>query len=149
MKIIIDTNIIFSALLNSNSKIGDLLFLSEGIFEFYSCNYMRYEIKKHWKKLLKISALSESNLIESHSKVLSKIHFINEELIPEQIWISAEKLVEEIDLDDIDFVALTIHLNGILWTGDKHLLNGLLKKDFDKIFDTNSLIALRRFKSPQ
>ncbi len=46
MKIVVDTNIIFSALLNTNSTIGDLLFNSDKHFDFYSCSYMRYEIKK-------------------------------------------------------------------------------------------------------
>ncbi|MBC7382889.1 MAG: hypothetical protein H7296_07815 [Bacteroidia bacterium] len=54
MKIIADTNIIFSCLLNSNGKIGDLLFNSDGIFVFYSCDYMRYEIEKHWDKLKRL-----------------------------------------------------------------------------------------------
>ena len=57
VKIIIDTNIIFSGLLNSNGTIGDLLFNSVGIFEFYSCSYMRHEIEKHWNKLKRISKL--------------------------------------------------------------------------------------------
>jgi predicted nucleic acid-binding protein len=47
VKIVVDTNIIFSALLNSDGLIGDLLFNSYGIFIFYSCNYMRKEIEKH------------------------------------------------------------------------------------------------------
>jgi predicted nucleic acid-binding protein len=34
MKIVVDTNIIFSALLNSNGNIGDLLFNSDKDFEF-------------------------------------------------------------------------------------------------------------------
>ena len=46
-KIIIDTNIIFSCLLNSQGTIGDLIFNSEEIFEFYSNQYMRLEIYKH------------------------------------------------------------------------------------------------------
>jgi predicted nucleic acid-binding protein len=53
MKVIVDTNIIFSALVNSNSQIGDLLFNSGSLFSFYSCAYMRHEIEKHWEKLLK------------------------------------------------------------------------------------------------
>lgn len=47
MKIVVDTNIIFSALLNSNGTIGDLIFNSDKTFELYSCSYMRYEILKH------------------------------------------------------------------------------------------------------
>src|SRR5437764_412892 len=61
-KIAVDTNIIFSTLLNSNGTIGDLIFNSDHVFEFYSCDYMRYEIRKHWSKLIKISKLSDEQL---------------------------------------------------------------------------------------
>jgi predicted nucleic acid-binding protein len=57
MKIIVDTNIVFSALLASNNTIGDLLFNSDKHFDFYSCSYMRYEIKKHWEKLKNIKVI--------------------------------------------------------------------------------------------
>ena len=46
LKIILDTNIIFSALLNSDSSIGEVLFNSSDYFEFYGCDYMRHEIDK-------------------------------------------------------------------------------------------------------
>ena len=54
-KIIVDTNIIFSCLLNSQGTIGDLFFNSENIFDYYSNQYMHFEIRKHWNKLKKIS----------------------------------------------------------------------------------------------
>jgi len=57
-KTIVDTNIIFSCLLNSQGTIGDLISNSEIIFSFYSNQYMRFEIRKHWNKLLKISKLT-------------------------------------------------------------------------------------------
>jgi predicted nucleic acid-binding protein len=82
MKIVVDTNIIFSTLFNSNSTIEDLLFNSDKHFEFYSCNYMRFEIKKHWERLKKISKLSEEQLQVSYTQVLTKIKFVNEEIIP-------------------------------------------------------------------
>ena len=41
-KIIVDTNIIFSCLLNSQGTIGDLIFNSAEIFDFYSNEYMRF-----------------------------------------------------------------------------------------------------------
>lgn len=60
--IIVDTNIIFSCLLHSNGTIGDLIFNSDSIFEFYSNEYMRFEIHKHWGKLKKISKLADFEL---------------------------------------------------------------------------------------
>lgn len=128
MKIIVDTNIIFSGLLNTQGTIGDLIFNSDGVFEFYSCSYMQMEIEKHWAKLKRISKLSDAQLHESQLKMFSNIKFINEELIPQKIWLAAEKIVEDIDEDDSDFIALTKHLKGYLWTGDKELYNGLKRK---------------------
>ncbi|MEP6465758.1 MAG: PIN domain-containing protein [Parafilimonas sp.] len=117
-KIIVDTNIIFSCLLNSQGTIGDLIFNSEDIFIFYSNQYMRFEIHKHWKKLKMIFRLTDFELETAYEKMLTKLTFINEELIPQSDWRKAEALVTDIDVDDIDFVALTRYLKGNLWTGD-------------------------------
>ena len=147
MKIIVDTNIIFSALLNTNGTIGDLLFNSNNLFEFYSCAYMQHEIDKHWGKLKRISKLSESQLEESRFKIFSKIYFINEELIPARTWILAEQLTSNIDIDDTDFVALSKHLKGYLWTGDKKLYSSLKRKRFRQILNTVDLVSYRKSKS--
>lgn len=143
MKIIIDTNIIFSALLNTKGAIGDVLFNSGEVFEFYSCSYMRHEIEKHWEKLKRISKLSNSELEESKFTIFAKINFINEELIPQKIWLSAEEISDDIDIDDSDFIALTKHLKGYLWTGDKELYNGLKLKHFKRVYNTTEIITLR------
>ena len=47
MKFVVDTNIVFSAVLNTQSKIGDLMMNSQGIFEFYACDTLRNELKRH------------------------------------------------------------------------------------------------------
>lgn len=146
MRIVIDTNIIFSGLLNSSGKIGDLLFNSHKIFQFYSCEYMRFEIEKHRNKLLRISNLTPKQLDESTYQLFKKIMFINESLIPEKTWLQAEKLVGDFDIDDTDFVALTKHLKGHLWTGDKILYNGLKKLAFKNVISTSELFTLRETK---
>ncbi len=147
MKIVVDTNIIFSALLNSNNTIGDLIFNSNKIFEFYSCSYMRFEIQKHWEKLKKISGLSEQDLQTSYNLVLSKLKFINEDIIPVEIWLSSEKITKKFDIDDTDFVALTQFLKATLWTGDKVLYSGLKIGKFKKVLNTSEMVELRGKKS--
>ena len=142
-KIIVDTNIIFSCLLNSEGAIGDLIFNSENIFEFYSNQYMRFEIRKHWNKLKKVSKLTDAKLETAYDKMLMKLTFINEELITQNYWERAENLVIDIDLDDTDFVALTGYLKGSLWTGDKTLYEGLKGKRFRTIYNTRDMIKLR------
>ncbi len=108
---------------------------------------MRHEIEKHWIKLKRISKLTDSELEESRFKIFSKINFINEELIPTKTWIAAEEIVKSIDIDDSDFIALTKHLRGYLWTGDKELYNGLKKQNFKRVYNTTELITLRTAKS--
>ena len=146
MKIVVDTNIVFSTLLNSDGVIGDLIYNSDRYFEFYSCSYMRFEIQKHWEKLKKISKLSDEQLEVSYAQILTKIKFINEEIIPVDIWLSSEKITEKIDIDDTDFVALTRFLKATLWTGDKVLYNGLKEISFKKVLNTADLLELRNLK---
>ncbi|RYE30510.1 MAG: hypothetical protein EOP48_31940 [Sphingobacteriales bacterium] len=141
--IIVDTNIIFSCLLNSQGSIGDLIFNSEETFEFYSNEYMRSEIRKHWERLKKISKLTDIQLETAYDKMLPRLNFVNEELIPQTDWEKSEKLVQDIDPDDIDFVALTKYLKGILWTGDKPLYEGLKAKRFRSVHNTQDMVKLR------
>ncbi len=143
MKIVVDTNIIFSTLLNSNAAIGNLLFNSDKHFQFYSSSYMRYEIQKHWERLKKISKLSDGQLQISYLQVLSKIKFINEEIIPTEIWLDAEEITKDVNINDIDFVALTMFLKATLWTGDKVLYNELQRINFNKTVNTAELTFLR------
>lgn len=143
MKIVVDTNILFSALLNSEGKIGHLLFNSSNIFEFYSVNFLKKEIEKHQEKLILISGLKIDALKERSTLVYDQIKFINEQLLPEGLIISAEDLVQNIDPDDTLHIALAEHLKAKLWTGDKRLINGLKSKGYKNFIDTNSLWNIR------
>ena len=107
---------------------------------------MLREIENHWEKLKRISKLIDNQLRESQFKIFGKINFINEALIPSTTWILSEKTTKDIDVDDVDFVALTNHLKGNLWTGDKNLYNGLKKKNFTKVFNTTELFEIRKIK---
>ena len=62
MKIVVDTNIAFSAILNTETKIGDLLMNSEGLLEFHACQYLRLEIHKHRERLMDIPGYRKMNL---------------------------------------------------------------------------------------
>ena len=52
-------------------------------------------------------------------------------------------MVNDIDEFDAPFIALSLELNSPLWTGDKKLIKGLNKKEFDLILDTSALIKIR------
>ena len=107
---------------------------------------MNYEIDKHWVKLKSISKLTEHQLQVARFELFKKINFINEELIPKKQWLYAERIVKDIDVDDVDFVALTQFIKGYLWTGDKPLYNGLKENNFKKVLNTKELEELRKVK---
>ena len=144
MKIILDTNIVFSALLNTNSQIADVLMNSKNIFEFYSSDYLRYELLKHQNKILNISKLSEIDLKEAEFRIFKHIDFINIEIINLEIWEQSYQIVKAIDLNDIEFIALAIYLDAAIWTGDKKLYNGLKSKNFNSVLNTQELIEYKR-----
>ena len=104
---------------------------------------MRFELRKHWLKIKKISKLTDIELETAYDKMLTNLTFINEELIPKEIWQKAESFVADIDKDDIDFVALTRYLKGGLWTGDKPLYDGLKAKRFRTVYNTAAMLKLR------
>jgi predicted nucleic acid-binding protein len=142
MKIIVDTNIVFSAILNSNSRIGKILLNSNQHFQFFSCNYLRIEIQRHKNKLLKLTKLTEPHLTELEVLLIHKITFIDERLIPSKILIETEVQLKAIDPNDTAFVALAKHLGGKLWTGDMKLYRGLKAKRFKDIILTSELSLL-------
>jgi predicted nucleic acid-binding protein len=143
MNIIVDTNIIFSAIINSNGKIGNILFNSYNDLVLYSPEFMRYEIQHYHDKLMKAAKLTEQQLLEAEYRIISQIELISEELIKKSSWEYAYELTKDIDEDDTPFVALTIELNGLLWTGDKKLIKGLKNKGWNSAYSTSDMMGLR------
>ncbi len=143
MKIIVDTNIVFSAILNTSGKIGDLLFNSGEIFQFYTPSFLRVEITRNYPKLQEMSDFDEILLNETVFYVYNLIKFISDEQIPFNIWHKCIPLVRDVDMDDLAFLALNEHLNGKLWTGDKPLYKGLKAKGYEEIVSTDELLKIR------
>ena len=133
MKVVIDTNIIFSALLRGGQRYRDILFFENA--EFYSCKYTIVEIFKHKEKIVKCSKQAEEVVLEILYRILKNIHIVNEELISKERLMEAYDLCQDIDEKDSVFVALTLELDGVLWTGDKKLKEGLKKKRFGRFFE--------------
>ena len=139
MRIVVDTNIVFSAILNSNNKIARILLQPKSKVNFYSTEQLLGEIKEHREKIKKISDYSDVELDRVVELVTKRIRFINVRLISKDSYQIAEKLTQNIDIDDTEFIALTEHLKAKLWTGDKELQKGLKKKGWVKFISTEEL----------
>ena len=134
MNVIVDTNILFTALLKENSSMADILINPESEDTFFLPRYAFVELFKHKEKIIQFTKLSEENLLETLHLLLKQVQFIDEDMIALQSFIDAHKLVHEIDEKDLFFVAMTIELNAYLWTGDKRLIRGLQAKGFHKFY---------------
>lgn len=141
MKVIVDTNIVFSAILNSQSWIGQILLHSDKSIKFYSPRFLQVEIQNHLQKIKKLTKLSDSEVSELIAILYTKIHFISEEFIHKETLQIADELTKDIDFDDVLFVALAIHFNCKLWTGDKVLMNSLKLKGFHRFISSQELIV--------
>jgi len=104
---------------------------------------MKEEILKYADKLIATSKLTKLQFEESAFRILSAIELLSEDLISQTSWTKAFELTNDVDEDDTPFVALTIELKAILWTGDKKLINGLVAKGFKSILSTQELFSLR------
>lgn len=143
MKFIVDANIVFSGILNSNGKIGDLLINSQKHFDFIAPDFLRTEIRKHYQRLSKISGLTILQVQEAEFQIYQGIKFISEEQIKISTWEIAEKLVSDVDSNDVQYVAFAKYFKCKIWSGDKALIRGLAKKKFTRFITTDELFKLR------
>jgi predicted nucleic acid-binding protein len=130
--VVVDTNLIFSALIPKASKIREILF--ESNMTFYSPNFLITEIYAHKDKLLKNSKLTEAEFYLFFNGIIERIKFIPTDFIGNDSRQKAYSLCNDVDIKDTPFVALAIDLGIPLWTGDKKLKDGLRIKGYDNFF---------------
>jgi len=133
--IVVDTNILFSALLSSNSRFRELLLKSEE--RFFLCEFVLVEIFKRKEKIVRASQLTEDEIAEVYHLLLKRVDIYKEDSIAPENRNYAYALCRDVDESDTPHIALTLELNGLLWTGDKKLKEGLKQKGFDRFFEPN------------
>jgi len=79
--------------------------------------------------------LDEEELLECFHELLARLTFIEEGTIAMGTWMEARRLCREVDPKDAPFVALALHLDCLLWTGDEELKRGLRARGFDRFYE--------------
>lgn len=138
-RIVVDTNIAFSAFLNINSRIGQILLNGTACFEFFAPNYLIEELIEHKVKIMSIGKLEDRNFVELFGLILRNIRTLNHSLVPKEYYKNAFNLCKDIDVDDVPFIAINDYVRGSLWTGDQKLIKGLSLKGYNNIVTTNDL----------
>ena len=106
-RVVLDTNLLFSALRSRYTAYREILFSDEHIF--YSSKYIIVEIFKHKERILKgIKTADESEVYEYLNETLQRIRFINEDFISITNYAKAYQLCKDIDEFDVPFVALAL-----------------------------------------
>lgn len=131
--VVIDTNLIFSALISRASNIREVLF--ESGTTFCAPNFLIAEIFTHKDKLLKYSKLTESEFYLYFNGIVEQIKFIPTDFISIESRQKAYDLCKDVDLKDSPFIALSIELGIPIWTGDQKLKNGLKNKGFQNFYE--------------
>ena len=139
MIIIVDANIIISALINPYSEITKLLLSEFKSVDLLIPKYALEETINHKNKLLKEFNVSEK-FFEAFLKTLNDVGLIySQELINENDFEKAKELVENIDPKDAIYVAFSLALDALIWTGDLKLYKGLRRKSFTNIISSKEL----------
>jgi predicted nucleic acid-binding protein len=128
--VVVDTNILFAALVASRSRIREFLFTEKEV-DFSCPRFLFVELFKHKERIVAATELSEDELLDVLNAMLARVRFVEEAVIPIGIWLEARRLCHDIDEKDTPFIALTIHPNARLWTEDAELKVGLRAKGFN------------------
>ncbi|WP_373496021.1 PIN domain-containing protein [Aquiflexum sp.] len=84
MRIVVDTNILFSAMLNTNSRIARILLQPKTNLNFYSTEQLLFELENHSEKLKAISGYDDTDYKRVFTLFTRRIRFINVRLIKKQ-----------------------------------------------------------------
>jgi len=137
MNVVVDSSVIFSALITKNSKLRNILLTKT--HHFYSPNYFFNEIFKYKEKILKCSHLNELELYEYLRKILENIQFVRKDFVSKENRLLAFDLCKDIDEKDSPFIALALEIDAYVLTGDKKLKKGLEGKGLSRFLDNKLL----------
>ena len=88
--------------------------------------------------------MTSEQIRDAEFQICKDILFISEEQIKESAWLAAEKIVADVDPNDIHYIAYSKQFRCKIWSGDKQLIKGLTKKGFSNFISTDELYQLRQ-----
>ena len=134
MRLVVDTNIIISALLKESTVRSLVL---DAQLELHTHEFVFEEIEEHMDMIKERAGLTEEEVslilsfISTHIRAVPKQDFIHK-------LSEAEKVTGNIDRDDMPFVALALSFsNEGIWTNDRHFT----KQGEVKVWSTAELLA--------
>jgi predicted nucleic acid-binding protein len=120
MRIVIDSNILFSALIK-DSTTRKLIMEYDGVFLFPS--FIFKETEKHKEMLLKKSGMDKEEFDKFLAIILQKVYVVPEEALMRHRK-EALELTKKIDINDSLFFACALaYADSAIWSNDRRLKN--------------------------
>lgn len=117
MKFVIDTNIVFSALIKEG-KTRELIM--EVPLTLYAPETLITDTKKYEDLIIEKSGLTREEFEALFELITENITIVKKENYEESMY-EAEKIIGHIDRDDIPFLALALSIeNDGIWSDDRH-----------------------------
>jgi predicted nucleic acid-binding protein len=142
MTIVVDANILFSALITPNGKLAKLLCYPASTHKLISCHLLLAELLNHQQKIIRSAKRPANEVTEDMAFLLRQIAIYDETFIQQRYWEQAEKLTNGVDYFDTPYVALALQKGAMLWTGDKKLSIHLKSMGFANVTNTTELYEL-------
>ncbi len=136
MYAIVDSNIIFSAIISENDKYIDIFQKNK----LYVPDIVLLELNKYEEKIIKKTKLEEIQFKKFIRNLFEDITVIPRFAISKENFIKAYELCKNFDEKDTPFIALSLEFNYPLWTNDKNIIENLGKMGIISFIDFNMLI---------
>jgi len=136
MKIVVDSNIIFSALISGKEIYLEILQKHKA----YIPDIVLFELLKYESRLIRKCKAKEDEFRMFTQLLFEVVTVIPKFAISSMNWQKAYDICKDVDEKDTPFVALSLELNTPLWTNDKKLGNGIKKKGFDRFITVDELL---------
>ena len=137
MKLVVDSNVLFAALISGRKVYLDVF----SSLEIYTPDFIFIEIEKYQERIIKKTKLADEINVFTR-KLFSEIIVIPKLGISDSSFQQAFSLCTDIDPKDTPFVALSIELKLPLWTKDQKLIDGLQAQGFHDIVTTEEIFEV-------
>jgi len=136
MKIVIDTNILISAIIK-NGFIRNFVIRSG--LEFISPAYTLSEIEKYKEKICKKANMNTDQLVIILQYLINYIKIINP-LVYKEYLEESKEIMKSIDIKDAPFLACAMAFDAYIWSDDEHFK----KQSRIKVLTTKEIVEFNR-----
>lgn len=136
MRIVVDSNIIFSALISGKEVYLDIFKKND----VYIPDIVFSELNKYELRLVQKTKLKQTQFKNFIQMLFEEVIVIPKFAISIESWQNAYEICKDTDEKDTPFIALSLELKIPLWTNDKKLISGIRAKGFYNIVTNEELL---------